>query len=144
MQVSSMMANIKAVPRVVLDTNILVAAGFRPQSGSGRILERIRDGRVRLVWDQATRAETRYILEKIPPLDWRTIETLFRAEDEYMGPAAPERFAAIPDPDDRKFAALAYAARAILVTNDRHLLDFATDPPLQVMTPAEFQAAHEA
>ena len=34
----------------------------------------------------------------------------------------PERFDFISDPDDRKFAALAHAALAALVSNDEHLL----------------------
>jgi predicted nucleic acid-binding protein len=54
------------------------------------------------------------------------------------GPTHPERFAEIPDPDDRKFAALAQAAGPVLISNDRHLLNHRDRMELTVLTPSEF------
>ena len=45
--------------KVVLDTNILVAAVFNRGSHAARLLQAIEKGEVNLVWDQATLAETR-------------------------------------------------------------------------------------
>jgi ATP-binding cassette subfamily B protein/subfamily B ATP-binding cassette protein MsbA len=42
--------------RVVLDTNVFVAAGFNPGSHSA-LVAAVRDGRLRLVWDDATHTE---------------------------------------------------------------------------------------
>ena len=42
---------------VVLDTNVFVAAGFNRGSHSAWLVEAVRDGRLRMVWDNATRAE---------------------------------------------------------------------------------------
>src|SRR6266536_2887956 len=42
---------------VVLDMNVFVAAGFNPGSHSARIVEAVRNGRLRMVWDNATQAE---------------------------------------------------------------------------------------
>lgn len=45
---------------------------------------------------------------------------------------------AVHDPVECKFAALAAAAGAVLLTNDRHLLDGGPHPGLAVPTPGEF------
>ena len=125
-------------PPVVLDTNVFVAAGFRPESGAAQILSAVRSGELRLIWDAPTRRETRRILDQIPLLSWTEAEGLFRPENEFTEETHPERFPQIPDPEDRKFAVLAHAAGAILVSGDDDLL---ADPhrfDLLVLTPTEF------
>jgi predicted nucleic acid-binding protein len=54
----------------------------------------------------------------------------------------PERFALIEDPNDLKFAALAAAAGAILVSNDDHLLSQRDRLEIEVLTPAELMARY--
>jgi predicted nucleic acid-binding protein len=125
---------------VVVDTNVFVAAGFNPRSAAARILAGIREGRFRLIWDQPTRRETEMILRRIPRLDWHTVADLFRPEGEFTGPVDPDAFAVVPDPDDRKFAALSAAANVPLVTNDNHLLGSASTSSVAVVTPRDFLA----
>lgn len=120
---------------VVIDTNVFVAAALNPSSSAARVMEAVAAGRLRLVWDQATRREIEHVIRKIPRLNWESIEPLFRAENA-VGGANPERFHHIEDVEDRKFAALANEARATLVTNDRHLLDHRNREPA-VATPTE-------
>ena len=126
-----------SAPAVVLDTNVLVAAGFRRGSASARVLDAVRRGALRLVWDGATRRETERIVRKIPPLSWDAVAPLFRPADEWTGPTDPRAFALVPDPDDRKFAALAAAAGATLVTMDDHLLADRDRLAATVLTPGE-------
>lgn len=127
-------------PSVVVDTNVFVAAGFKPRSDSARLIARIRRGSVRLVWNEETRAETEHVVRKIPPLSWSDVEDLFREEGRFSAATDPDAFLAVPDPDDRKFAALAAAAPAVLVSLDDHLLGAraAIEPP--VLRPGEFLA----
>src|SRR5215472_10309235 len=87
---------------VVVDTNVFVAAGFNANSASARLLEGLREGRFRLIWDRPTRGETEVILRRIPRLDWSPAADLFRPEGEFKGPVDPGAFTAIADPDDRK------------------------------------------
>jgi uncharacterized protein len=122
---------------IVLDTNILVAAGFNKSSRSADLLQLLRQGKLRLVWNQATLNETREVVQKIPPLDWNEITGLYSAETEFTGPTSPNSFQEIADPDDRKFAALAAAAGAVLISNDDHLLSVRDQLSLQVLTPTE-------
>ena len=126
---------------VVLDTNVWVAAGFRPRSASGRLIEQVRQGEVRLVWDRATREETEHVLRKIPPLSWEAVASLFHDEDRFAGPTDPERFDFVADPADRKFAALAEAAGVPLVSLDEHLLGARSRLTVPVLTPGEWPPA---
>jgi predicted nucleic acid-binding protein len=125
---------------VVIDTNVFVAAGFNPGSASARILEGVREGRFRLIWNQPTRGETEMILRRIPRLDWQTVADLFRPEEEFTGPVDPAAFAVIADPDDRKFAALSAAANMPLVTSDKLVLAQRGRIGIEIVTPRDFLA----
>ena len=125
---------------VVVDTNVFVAAGFNPSSASARLLDSIREGRLRLIWNQPTRRETEIILRRIPRLDWRKFADLFRPQDEFTGPVELDHFAAISDPEDRKFAALSAAASAILLTSDKLVLAQRGKIGIEILTPREFLA----
>lgn len=128
-----------AAPIVVLDTNVFVAAGFNPRSASSRIVEAVRSGRLRMAWSPVTRGETERVLERIPPLSWAPFAPLFRAADRRDDPPAdPGRYAAVADPEDRKFAALAHASGALLVTADDHLLSARDTAGLPVLTARDF------
>jgi predicted nucleic acid-binding protein len=107
---------------VVFDTSVLIAAAFRPGSGSARLVEAVRAGRFRLVWDEPTRRESETLFRRIPPLSWGDVADLFSDEDRYTGAVDASAFGGVPDPEDRKFAALAAAAGATLVSLDAHLL----------------------
>lgn len=126
-------------PSVVLDTNVFVGAGFNPESASAEMIEAARRRDLRMVWSDATRAETRRIVEKIPPLAragvWERFEEAFRDEGRVEVTLDDALFAAVPDPEDRKFAALAAETGAVLVSSDRDLLDHAADavPDLPVV-----------
>ncbi len=125
--------------KVILDTNVFVAAGFNPRSHAARIVAAVQEGRLRLVWDEATFRETKRIVEKIPPLSWRAFSGLFREEDRYDGPVDLSGFPYVSDPGDRKFAALAAATGATLISQDDHLLAVrGRDGAPRILTPAEF------
>jgi predicted nucleic acid-binding protein len=124
--------------RVVLDTNVFVAAGFNPGSHSAYIIQAIRRGEIDLIWNAATRTESEAIVRRIPPLSWGRFADLFRPEGEQTDGPHPGEFAAISDPDDRKFAALAAHTGAILISNDDHLLSSREHAGFRVMSPSEF------
>jgi len=126
---------------VVVDTNVFVAAAFRPQSQAARIIDDVRAGSLRLVWDEATRRETRRILERIPPISWDRFGGLFQEANRFSGTVRGGWFGQVADPDDRKFAALAYAAGATLITQDDDLLSIRSNVRVPILTPREFVAA---
>jgi predicted nucleic acid-binding protein len=124
-------------PRVVLDTNIFVAAGFRPASASGCLLEQVRSGSLRLVWNEATRRETLAVLARIPPLSRQPFDELFRDEERCDAESRPDRFDFVPDPEDRKFLALAETCGVPLVTLDQHLLGARDRASIPILRPTE-------
>ena len=99
----------------MLDTNVFVAAGFNPGSHSAGLVQAVRDGRLRIIRDDATHVEIEHVMRHIPRLSWTRIANLFRSEDRFGGSTHPEAFAFVPDPADHKFAALADAVQAPLV-----------------------------
>ena len=124
---------------VVVDTNVFVAAGFNRRSAAADILQQLHAGTLRLVWNEQTRRETHYVLNKIPRLSWDGVSDLFCDEDRHDGPTDPGMFAEIPDPDDRKFAALAFATGAVLLSNDHDILDYRDQLQVEILTPGEFR-----
>jgi predicted nucleic acid-binding protein len=123
---------------VILDTNVFVAAGFNRRSASARIIELVRSGQLRMIWNDQIRRETQHVLSRIPHLSWSSMAELFREDSRYAGDIAPEKFDYIQDPDDRKFAALSEAAGVVLITNDDHLLSNRYRAGLKMLTPREF------
>ena len=125
---------------VVIDTNVFVAACFNRESASARVLMEVRDGRIRLVWNEPTRRETEMILHRIPRLAWQSVAGLFRPDAKFSGPTDEKAFGLIGDPGDRKFVALSAAADALLVTNDRGVLAQTTVVCVKALTPRTFLA----
>jgi uncharacterized protein len=133
-----MKERLQALCAVVLDTNVFVAAGFNPGSASAKIVEAVKQGQVLMVWNDETRREIERVVQQIPPLRTYGVSDLFRSGDRYTAATHPERFAYVSDPADRKFAALAHAAGAIVITNDDHLLRHRDREGLTVLTPGAF------
>jgi uncharacterized protein len=130
----------ETVPRVVLDTNVLVAAAYNPGSASRRVVEACLSGGLTAVLSPALRREHDLILARAargqPYRD--RLELLLERADVVVPEATPR---VVPDdPDDDKLVALALAACAILVTNDAHLLSLAGHEGLKVVRPAEVRA----
>ena len=123
---------------VVLDTNVFVAAAFNPGSHAGRIVNTVRQGRLLLIWNDATRRETQRILERIPPISWEPFAVLFHDQGRFLGKVNPAWFGHVRDPADRVFGALAYAAGATLITQDDDLLSVRSNVSVPIVTPAEF------
>ncbi len=123
---------------VILDTNVLVAAGFNRHSASAKILNLVRKGKLQMVWNRQTRGEIEHILGKIPGLSPRDSRALFRKDTRYRGKTRPHHFRYVPDPADRKFAALADASGAILISNDDDLLGGRKRARATIVTPGEF------
>jgi len=123
---------------VVIDTNVFVGAAFKPESGAGLVVQAVREGRVRMPWSDATRGEIEAVVTKIPPISWSAIRDLFRAEDRVQGSPDESELDWVGDPNDRKFAALARAAGAILVSNDDHLLARREEASITVLTSGEY------
>jgi putative PIN family toxin of toxin-antitoxin system len=129
-----------AARRVVLDTNVLVAAAYNPRSASRHVIEACLGGELTPVVSGALRREYEFILARAVRgrayLE-RVRQLLDRAE--VVEPAQVPRV--VPDdPGDDKLVAAALAAGAVLVSNDGHLLALAGQEGLEVVRPADVRA----
>src|SRR5262249_19699335 len=115
------MMNKTAVDRVVLDTNLLVAAAYNSASASRCLVEAGLRGELTAVLSAAVRAEYERIIARAVrghPYADRLRQLLGQAE--VVEPAETPRV--VPDdPEDDKLVAAALAADAVLVTSDGHL-----------------------
>ena len=127
------------VPRVVLDTDSLVAAAYADASASRRILEACLRRDVQAVISPALLREYQYIVSRaVRRRDFGDLFRRFVEQAEMVEPVETPRV--VPeDPDDDKLvaAALAGAADAI-VTSDHHLLCLDPYGRLRILRPAEF------
>jgi predicted nucleic acid-binding protein len=124
--------------KIVTDTNLFVAAGFNKSSASSKILNLIEKGKLDLIWHKETLKETKYIIKKIPPLNWSVFKGLFQEQCEFRGDLVPDSFKNIDDHSDRKFASLADKTNSSIITNDDHFLSVRKKLDLKVYTPVEF------
>ena len=125
--------------RVVLDTNVLVAAAYAPASASRRIVDACLDGKLVAVASPAVQAEYELILSRAVRVEgYQDRLAQFLEQVDLVDP--PETPRRVPDdPDDDKFLAAAVTGQADwLVTSDRHLLALASQSPTRIVTPRAF------
>src|SRR5262249_37501804 len=113
----------RSVPRVVLDTDTLVAAAYAERSASRQILEACLRQEVQAVISPALQREYQYIVSRA--VRGRAFGDLFQRflkQAEVVEPVETHRV--VPeDADDDKIVATALAGSAdAIVTNDHHLL----------------------
>ena len=125
--------------RVVLDTNVLVAAAYAPRSASRRIVDACVSGDLVAVASPAIVREYERILARAVRVDdYQDRLAALVDKLELVEPQETPRL--VPDdPDDDKFPAAARAGSAgWIVTNDRHLL--ALDPygPIRIVPSGRF------
>lgn len=137
-RLSNHMQESMTTPAVILDTNVFIAAAFNKHSHSANIIEAVRQRQLRMLWNQQTRTETEYLLQKIPRLSWHLFSNLFQEENCYQGETNPQQFSFVDDAEDRKFAALSAVTGATLITQDRDLLCVRQLLCVPVLTPKEF------
>jgi putative PIN family toxin of toxin-antitoxin system len=124
--------------RIVVDTNVLIAAVRTPDSSSRRLLDAVAEGRATLLVSPPVFEEYRRILPRAVRSDER--ERILRAwiaRGEPVNAGRGER--AVPDDaDDDKFVELARAGKAdAIVSSDEHLLGAGGKLNVTVLRPGE-------
>ena len=98
---------------------------FNKSSASSKIIDLAEKGAVSVMWHQKIRAEAELITGKISssvPGVTIELDKIFKKENEIK--EIPEIEGGSEDPEDNKFLACAIASEAaMIVSNDKHLLD---------------------
>jgi putative PIN family toxin of toxin-antitoxin system len=132
--------------RVVIDTNVLVAALIHPGGFCGRLLDLVVDGAVEVCIDNRILAEYVEVLSRrkfhLPPDKIQTTLDFFRQSSTPV--IAHPLGVVLPDPDDLPFLEVAASGQAILVTgNLRHFPKTATGT-VRVLSPAAWLESLQA
>jgi uncharacterized protein len=125
--------------RVVLDTNVLVAALLTPVGACGRLLDLVLDGAVDVYADRRMLQVYEDVLRRpqlcLPPDDVNVVLNFFR---HAANPVAASPLAVtLSDPGDQPFLEVAAAEEAVLVTGNRRHFPKKVCKPVQVVTPKE-------
>jgi predicted nucleic acid-binding protein len=130
---------------IVLDTNIFVAAAFNKKSSAKKIIEWVEEEKFSMLWTKDTKEETKHIISKIPPINWKEFEQLFKSKWEITDEVKNsdldigDNFKVIKDYSDRKFALLAKVAGSPIISNDSDFLDVRDKLDIKVYTSSEFK-----
>ena len=130
-------------PRAVIDTNVLVSALFNPAGAPARVLECWRKQKFVLCASSAVLAEYYDTFVRKFKTDAAARKSMsLLAEVELKSARIPnplELRGCVPgDPDDEKFVECAVAAKAAVVSGDKHLLNCDGYMGVTVIKPADF------
>lgn len=126
---------------VVLDTNIVISAGIRPNSAPAKlVMDWVLEGTVQAVICPSVAEEYREVAQRtkfrrygFPPL-W--LEFLIEESLYLPDPAVWPK--PLPDPEDMSFIALAHLAGAWLVTGNLKHFPAAARGNVRVLSPADY------
>lgn len=129
--------------RVVIDTNILIAQAYRPDSASGRVVSACRAGRWTAVVSRALVDEYRFMLPRaIHKREWRAGFEAFLENAEEVEPGEEPRVVEADRSDDMLFAAAVEGGARVIVTNDAEVLRVKRFQEVEVLSPSETLRAY--
>lgn len=132
--------------KAVIDTNQFVSSLISKQGPSAQLIDRWREQRFILVTSPEIIAEIQRVLKyphiskkyKLSKSDVQSLLTLIEHEAVVI-PKLPAVHVIKDDPDDDKFLACAFAARAeYIVSGDQHLLSLGSYKSISIVTVKEF------
>lgn len=130
--------------KVVLDTNVLISGIFFT-GPPHRILKAWRDGRIQFVLTASIIDEYLRVAERLsakyPEIPIQPILELLIDRSQLIQ-AAPLPEPVCQDSDDDRFVAAAFAADAVIISGDRHLLAVDGFCGVRVLRPAVFVRSH--
>lgn len=125
--------------KVVLDTNVFIAAYFNRKSASARIIDLCLENKHKLIFSPRLRKELRLILKNVrAEREFREkIRSLFVNASKVK--PTKKVFTVKEDPEDNKFLECALEGEAdYLITSDRHLLELEEFAQTKICKPTQF------
>lgn len=132
--------------KVVIDTNVLIAAVWDDNSYAAQIIDEVIKGYITAYASEKTLKENQFILKQaIPNPVWRKkLEHYF---NQLVIVKPRQHFRVVKwDPEDDKFIDAAWAARAdYLITSDSHLLDEVGEfRSIKIVSPKDFWLTYQS
>ena len=127
--------------RVVLDTNVLIAAAWNKGSASRLIVDACLEGKTLRAVSPALRREYDFIINRAARKSKyrKSLQRLIDTAEVIECDAREMGIEVSADPDDAKVLATAVAGKVdALIGNDHHLLDLAGEFTVPILRPGEF------
>ncbi len=133
------MGPVKSLTRVVIDTNLIIAARYKSRSDSSRIIDMCIEQKLLAVYSGRTKDENLFILQKVrPPAEYLSKIISFYAKAIYV-PKPDIRVDVCSDKSDNRYFEAAIAGSAqYIISNDHHLLEHDGYYGIKVKRPGEF------
>lgn len=125
--------------KVVLDTNVFIAAYFNRKSASARIIDLCLENKHELIFSSRLRKEVKLILKNVRAERefHERIRSLFMNASKVK--PIQKVFMVKEDPEDNKFLECALEGKAdYLITSDRHLLELGEFAQTKICKPTQF------
>lgn len=126
-------------PLVIVDTNVFVGANWSAKSASGRIVNMLTEGKLRLAYSHSIYNENRLIMRKAKTRRefQKQVEEIFSRGIKF---SPREKVDIITeDPDDNKYLSCARESRVrYILTNDQHLLKIGKFDRTKIIRPKDF------
>ncbi len=125
--------------RIVVDTNLLIAARWNPKSNSNKIIDLCLEGAVQAVYTKQIKDENLYILGKVKaPKSYLDKVIRFYHVSKRVT-YNKKKINASRDESDNRFIEAAVAGRAeYIISSDRHLLELGSFKEIEILKPTEF------
>ena len=125
--------------KVVLDTNVFIAAYFNRKSASARIIDLCLENKHELILSLRLRKEVELILKNVKAKKefQERIRSLFMNASKVK--PTQKVFTVKEDPEDNKFLECALEGKAdYLITSDKHLLELGEFTQTKICKPTQF------
>lgn len=125
--------------KVVLDTNVFIAAYFNRKSASARIIDLCLENKHELIFSPRLRKEVKLILKNVRAERGfhERIQSLFMNASKVK--PIQKVFMVKEDPEDNKFLECVLEGKAdYLITSDRHLLELGEFAQTKICKPTQF------
>ena len=121
--------------KVVIDTNLFVAAYFNKNSASAKILEMAARNELQFLWTEKIKREAKCILANIKAKKFlKNLPGIFKKKNQVVPRIKIKEIK--EDPEDDKFLECAVGGKAeIIVSSDRHLLKVREFQGIPILTP---------
>lgn len=127
------------IPKVILDTNLFIAAYFNPLSHSAEILNLAQTEKIDVLWTDKIKKEINFILNNIKARDSfrEKINKILKTKNKVT--KAPKLEVVKEDIEDNKLIECAFKGRAkFIITNDYHLLRLRNYKKTKIIRPSAF------
>ena len=128
------------IPRVVLDTNLFIAAYWNQGCASAKIIDYCLGGKLKMIYSKQTNNELFLILRNIKARsEYKSKVSDLYKKSTKITKRIPRVKVIKEDPEDDKYLACAKAGRAhFIITNDNHLLKLKSYKGTRIVRPSDF------